>query len=200
MFFAFCFLFSCRNKNINKTALLYKTYSTKVATKELYDNVYIMSNDSINNWVKKNLRSMHDKWQIDSLICFNNKVDKVIMSINSQSYYPNSTMDDLQFFYGVKIKDQWYFFTGATAYLPRKNYQKDITTPLSFEKLHEIAMKEVFGGYLIKDEKGNWMINDKFFERMENKNQTGSGYGSCLTCKTFEEYVMYLVNLNWQKK
>lgn len=31
-------------------------------------------------------------------------------------------------------------------------YQKDITKPLSFEKLHKIALEEVFQGYLMKKE------------------------------------------------
>ena len=73
-------------------------------------------------------------------------------------------------------------------------------------------MKEVFSGYLIQKQKdaGFWknnfspeyeyVINDKFFEQMINKNRNGGGYGSCFECKTFDDYVLYLVNLNWQKK
>ncbi len=47
--------------------------------------------------------------------------------------------------------------------VPREHYQSDIYTPVSFEKLHEIAMINIFRGYLKKNEDGEWKINDAFF-------------------------------------
>ena len=58
-------------------------------------------------------------------------------------------------------------------------------------------MKEVFSNYLIKDEKGNWQINDKFFEyHFYNK-------GICADCKTeedFEKVWKYNATYQWYKK
>jgi hypothetical protein len=47
--------------------------------------------------------------------------------------------------------------------VPREHYQSEIYTPLSFEKLHELAMKNIFRGYLKKNSKDEWEINDAFF-------------------------------------
>ena len=47
--------------------------------------------------------------------------------------------------------------------VPREHYQSDIYTPVSFEKLHEIAIRNSFRGYLKKNEDGEWEINDAFF-------------------------------------
>ena len=73
-------------------------------------------------------------------------------------------MDDVEYLYGAKIKGCWYFFRGGgTMAILRKNYQKDIRSPLSFEKLHELAMNNMFRGYIKKNAAGKWEINDAFF-------------------------------------
>jgi hypothetical protein len=64
--------------------------------------------------------------------------------------YKTCNAEDLHFLYEAKISGKWYFFLGATLYLPRNMYQKDTHTPLSFAKLHEIALKEIYEGYLNK--------------------------------------------------
>jgi hypothetical protein len=67
---------------------------------------------------------------------------------------------------------------------------------LSFEKLKQIATYNIYRGYLIKDEKGNWIINDKFFSDL-------TSVAWCTDCTTQEQWdsaYMYQVNLNWQKK
>lgn len=71
--------------------------------------------------------------------------------------------DGMNYFYGVRIKGGWYFFKGPNIFLPRQYYQKDVHKPLSFSKLHEIAMQEIFNGYLIQNAKSIWEINDRFF-------------------------------------
>lgn len=51
----------------------------------------------------------------------------------------------------------------------RKHYQKDIHTPVSFGKLHDLAMEEMLSGYIKKSKAGEWKINDAFFTSlMEN--------------------------------
>lgn len=45
----------------------------------------------------------------------------------------------------------------------REHYQSDIHSPVSFEKLHELAIEEMLRGYIKKDKRGTWQINDAFF-------------------------------------
>ena len=82
----------------------------------------------------------------------------------------------------------------------REYYQKDNYTPLSWEKLNEIAMQEIFSGYLKKDQNGEWQINDGFFDDIVHKNINTTGYDECFECKTEEEYVMYMVRKNWRQR
>ena len=158
LFFIFCFLFfifcfSCKNEN-NKIIAMSTQYKeiSKGNSGVEYLLVLQEANDSLNFWIKNKI---HNPYQLDSLICFNRNNDKLVGALLSE--------DGIKFFYGVKIKNRWYFFDGATIVLLKEFYPND-AWPLSYNKLHEIAMKEVFSGYLIKDEKGNWVINDKFFE------------------------------------
>ena len=202
--FVICTCITCTNdkKYIKETRQI-NLFLEKNFGRITIDSIYECATDSIKLWQANNLQGWENEGKngegkLDSLICLNKTADRMVSAVLGRAFV--GTMDGLSFFYGVKIKERWYFFSGATIFLPREMYEKNISVPLSFEKLHEIAMKEVFSGYLIKDDKGNWIINNKFFDGMENKNQTGGGYGSCFTCKTFEEYVIYLVNLNWQKK
>lgn len=80
--------------------------------------------------------------------------------------------DGIHLLYGVKIKELWFFFRGPYIFIPREMYvSKDkVNEPLPFAKLHEIAMKEVFGGYLVKNARGKWEINESFFHEFEASN------------------------------
>ena len=55
------------------------------------------------------------------------------------------------------------FQGGGTMVILREHYQKDIHTPVSFEKLHELAMNNMFRGYVKKNNYGVWEINEAFF-------------------------------------
>jgi len=143
---------SCNDKEI----VNYEQFSRNIIGDVFYNQFSKQVNDSINLWCNRNLENYQflcvDKWELDKTICFNKEKDKCVMSLNIQCTRNTCKAEDMHFFYGVKIKDTWFFFIGATIYLPREMYQKDITKPLSFEKLHEIALKEVFSGYLKKKE------------------------------------------------
>jgi hypothetical protein len=160
--------------------------------------------DSLHIWASKNLDAYLDcklyGWQIDSLICLNSSANKCVASLLMKVDLSKSTADGVDFLYGTKIENQWYFFRGPSIHLPREYYQKDTHTPLSFEKLHEIAMKEIFSGYLKKDKASKWEINERFFDQVVPKSNepVASGFGECFTCKSQEEYVMYIVRKNWQ--
>jgi hypothetical protein len=213
-----CVCFSCENKkkDKNEETTLFKVFSRKQVTKNTYNLVYELANDSVKEWVNHNLKGYEyiriNTWRIDSLICFNQKADKCVMALCKQStFYKDQDADGITFLYGAKIMNKWYFFSGAFIVIPRKMYQKDIHTPLSFAKLHEIAMKEVFNGYLIekktKKDLGWWKnlfspeyeydLNEDFFKQMESRNLDGT-YGPFL--KSFEECVLWQVRKNWENR
>jgi len=170
-----------------------------------YWSMYNQLNDSIRNWRNHRLRwydvdSTLVQSRVDSLLCVNQQANKMITASLSRRVGKNNVMDGIVHYYGVKIDEQWYFFSGATMHIPREFHQKDIHTPLSFEKLKQIATYNIYRGYLKKNNQGEWEINEGFFSRMIPKNQTAGGYGSCFECETEEEYVLYLVQKNWQQR
>ena len=210
--FCFCLamLFSCKDKSETKQKqLLFKKYSIEIATETEYNYVYLTANDTVNSWVINNLEVAKaykvSNWRIDSLLCFNKVVNKCVLCIYRQ--YNEKVNNAIDFIFGVKINNNWYFFEGACIYIFSENYGYDPNTPLSFEKLHEIAMKEVFSGYLIEKKKdlGWWRntfapeyeyeINEDFFKQM-------TSVGFCSTCTTEEEFEQaWLGNVraNWER-
>ena len=205
----FIFLQVIACKNNSKYELLEKSkqyieFSRRYIGVDVYDTVSKDVDDSTTSWAKNNIKYWEGEiidstFQVDTLKCFNAQKDKVVTAILAKSMTSDAVMDGIHFFYGVKIKNRWYFFEGATIFLPREMYEKNISVPLSFEKLHEIAMKEIFSGYLIKDEKGNWIINDKFFDELKI-GEGGYWFSRCKTQEDYEKRVMEIVNNKWQKK
>ena len=170
-----------------------------------YNLIYRNMNDSINNWMNNGLGkyvywNSAIKYQLDSVLCVNKEWDKILTSVLLPYVKKGGVSDEIRYFYGIKIKGNWYFFGGETMVLPREYYQKDIHVPLSFEKLKQIATWNIYRSYLKKNAQGEWEINERFFSGMSNKNMTVSGYGSCFDCKTEEEYYMYLVERNWKSR
>ncbi|OXA76113.1 hypothetical protein SAMN05444397_101393 [Flavobacterium aquidurense] len=175
--FVFCLsiiFFSCTREKNNTVD--YKLSSIKIVSMVGNNKIYKQINDTVRNWIRNDIRyygpfELHKTLIIDSLLCFNKDGTKLISAKLTRHQDKNSNSDGLNYFYGVKINKRWYFFNGPYIILPREYYQKDIHTPLSFEKLHEIAMKEVFSGYLKKEDKDfwnnlfgktEWKINDDF--------------------------------------
>jgi hypothetical protein len=179
-------------------------YSLFILGRNEYRDIYNKINDSINVWKANELHyykyfDVSLGYMVDSVLCVNRSGDKLITSILLKQLLKEGLQDDIWYFYGVKIKEEWYFFDGETLVLPREYYQKNIHTPLSFDKLKQIATSNIYRRYLAKNKKGEWEINDKFFDRISNKNMN-QGYGSCFDCKTEEEYYMYLVKHNWSQR
>ncbi|MFN4957186.1 MAG: hypothetical protein ACK50M_07370 [Cyclobacteriaceae bacterium] len=192
-------------ENLKKRKEYIEFAMKEVGTKD-YLQVYSSLNDSIRTWSQNRLGyyrylgySKH--YEIDSLICFNNEKDKIIGALLMQQLLTEGVQDDIKFLYGVKLNDLWHFYSGPIVVLPREYYQKDIHTPLSWEKLHELAMTEIFSGYLRRDAAGQWQINDHFFDDIIPKNEpVARGYGECFECNTEEEYVLYRVRKNWRER
>ncbi|SDY34240.1 hypothetical protein SAMN05444397_101392 [Flavobacterium aquidurense] len=207
-----CFL-SCKDekKEIQKKASLYYEKSISASDNDTYNRVYANATDSINSWINNKLKGYANQrlnagsWRLDSLICFNSKADKCILALLTQAvFWKDTDHDNMDFFYGIKIKNKWYFFQGAGISLPREFYQKDTTKPLSFQIMHEIAMKEIFRGYLKKKDKGfwgnlfgktEWEINDRFFLELDKPRlpfetrKTAPSYYSCRDINNKKEYV-----------
>jgi len=200
----FLFMFSCNkyrkyNKkeiaDIRERAL---STSQSILGKETYFSVYQMAIDSIENWRKHELRGWryYEKtvdYQLDSVFCVNNSGDKIFFSILGRNIAKEASGDGISHFYGVKMRNTWYFFGGPYMVLPREFYQENIYTPLSFEKLKQIATFNIYRGYLKKNSKGEWEINDDFFNDIIPSNRTLEIYN----LKNEEEYVKFMVELNW---
>jgi len=170
---------------------------------EEYDLVYQMANDSIVSWAKHKLGLWKYfgnaiDYQLDQIFCVNKIGNKVFFSILRRSVESDAVLDSIWHFYGVKINGQWYFFDGAAMVLPREYYQEDIHTPLSFEKLKQIATNNIYRGYLYKNKQGEWVINDNFFSDL-----TSCAWSENWKTNTQEEWdVIYLqqVKKNWERK
>lgn len=204
LLFLLLFFISCSDKKQeNNTSKFQDTSSKTIGGESIYQSVFSNIMDTLNNWKANQLfggsvSCNYSSFRVDSLICFNKGKNKLVTCI-LESGCNEDYGDGIHFLYGAKIKSEWFIYRGAYIFLPRENYQDDIHTPLSFEKLHEIAMKEVFNGYLIKNKNGEWEVNEDFFIQMESRNPNGR-FGSCGYCQTFDEYVLYLTQMNWKKE
>ncbi len=201
----FQFLISCEPKNKNNSeidSIKMMQVSKRSISERTYYQVYGRANDSVATWIEHSLQSyLYEKsnnWSIDSLLCFNSQMDKSIMALLNQDLYPTSKNDGINVFYGVKIRDKWYFFKGPFIVLFRENYQKDIHTPLPIAKLHEIAMDNIFKGYLKKNKQsGEWEINDGFFARFYERDAYNYPF---TTQEAWEESWLKLMRENWEKR
>ncbi len=181
--FATMCLVNCTETTNNSHSYLSKSKSILNDTE--YRNVFSMITDSISLWVRNKLWSVESEYtysyKLDSLLCFNKKGDRFISCSHLYMNIDDANSDGLKAFYGEKINSKWYFFTGDYTVIPRSMVKgHDVTKPLSYEQLHEIALKEVYSGYL--DDNGE--INEEWFtKQFEN-------VGWCADCKTKEDYQM----------
>jgi hypothetical protein len=198
-------LISCEPKkrdNVEVDSIKIMQVSKQSISEKIYSEVYGRANDSVTSWIAHSLQSYlyerDNNWRIDSLLCFNTQKDKAIMALLNQDRYPTSKNDGINVFYGVKIKEKWYFFKGPFIVLIRENYQKDIHTPLPFTKLHEIAMDNIFKGYLKKNKQsGEWEINEGFFARFYERDAYNFPF---TTQEAWEESWLRLMHENWKNR
>ncbi len=141
--------------------------SKKAIGEEEYNKLYQQVSDSLNTWCSEKLPGYESIWsfsyRVDSVLCFNREKDRMVTAILGKHDRSDCEADAVDYFYGAKIKDQWYFFRGGTMVIIREHYQKDIHTPVSFAKLHELAMNNMLRGYIKKNRDGEWEVNDAFF-------------------------------------
>ena len=173
--------------------------SSNILGKETYFAIFQKANDSINNWGAHEIGfwRAHGKaieHQLDSVFCVSPSGNKIVFAILRRNVRDSGVLDGITYFYGVKIGNEWYFFKGPSLVLQREYYQDDIHTPLSFEKMKQIAASNIYRRYLTKNRQGGWEINERFFEQVIPSKGTLEIYN----LKDFEEYVKWIVGLNWK--
>ena len=202
-FLFFILLFSCNNRRLkqyNDFEIRNNSFNfSKTAIgEENYWKIYHQLNDTINNWRKYKLRGYDEDttkvdFRIDSILCFSKNRNKMIATRIGRDLC-GGVMDGIVRLYGIKIDELWYFFSGPTLFLPRKYYQDDIHTPLSFEKLKQIAASNIYRRYLTQNRQGEWEINERFFDQIIPSKRTLEIYN----LKDEEEYVKWIVGLKWE--
>lgn len=195
------FLGSCGLKNDpNKI----KDESVKVVGITAYNNVVSLINDSVNLWKLNKLQNYIEvktetRYVVDSLLCFNKKGDRLITCLLGTTLLKPPT-GGITFLYGEKINNQWYFFSGANIFIPYEMKESKDNNPFDFSQLHNIALKEIYGGYL----KSNGEINDAWFTSLFE----GAGWANWddspekiknYTRKDYEQLHLKKVRGNWSR-
>jgi hypothetical protein len=203
----FLFFISCNKyerfneKEINKRRADITKLSQSIIGEDEYNSIYAQMNDTVHLWIKDKhpLYEYYDgrrELLVDSVFCMNKTGSKIITAILRRCL-DDCVQDNIIYLYGVKIDGQWYFFGGHSLTLPREFYQKDIQTPLSFEKLKQIATDRVYRGYLIKDKNGEWKVNENFFSRFYERDAYNYPF---TTQEAWEESWLRLNRAKWKKR
>ena len=162
--YLFICLLSCsptKNESINNA---YSVSMNSIGKTEYY-NIYKKACDSIFFWSTNNLGyyqylGKSKNYNLDSLVCFSQNNDRLISCILMGNLLKEANSDGIDFFYGEKINNKWYFYSGPHIVCPRNMFKyHPINQPLSYAQLHQIALKEVYGGYL----KSDGSINEAWF-------------------------------------
>ena len=170
----------------------------------LVDELHGQINDSLNNWIEHYLYSVRlfrsQPWMLDPTICINSDRDKLLVSVNSNISDSYDSMDQLTYLYGVNIEGKWYFFFGPVQFVNREKKDNGEYRAHTHKELHEKTIKNVYRGYLKRSDDGLYEINDAFFGNMGCTDSPRPGYCQCKSCDTFEDWVLYTVKENWQKR
>jgi hypothetical protein len=162
--FVLTFLLNCTSSN--KTPLDVSLHQIGICE---YANIYNNLQDSFRLWVFLKARNVipetSHSYILDSLICFNKDKTRFIGCSHIYNSFSNGTMDDIKYVYGEKINGHWYFLRGPSLTVPRSMVSgHDIHTPLSYYQLHQIALKEIYSGYLTQKGEINEMWFTSHFE------------------------------------
>lgn len=193
----------CACNNDYKQSVIEKA-KTQIGIEEYLD-IYKKANDSINIWTANKLGyykycGKSKNCFLDSLICFNSDKTRFIGCILKQQLLKTGTADDIDYFYGEKINNNWIFFSGPNIFVPREIIEgQPLDKPLSYQQLHQVALKEVYSGYLnINGEiNENWFTNQFEGAGWVNWDDTEEKIKS-YTRKDYEQLHLKKVRNNWK--
>lgn len=174
---------SCINNDPISISNNYKIKSEAIIGSNNYIDLYKKINDTIETWVLNKFQIVEAesryRHKVDSLMCISSDSTRLITCMHIYVDLSDAVSDNLQFYYGEKINNNWFFFRGESVVILRSMIKDHLVNqPLTYQELHEVALKEVYSGYL--DRFGN--INNAWFESyFEN-------VGWCIDCKTKEDY------------
>jgi hypothetical protein len=127
--------------------------------------IYAKMCDSLKCWIMNRL-SYYQKYDseleyhIDSTLCFNKDGTRLVTCIIQKDLGKISVADGIDFFYGERINEQWYFWRSGHIVIPRSMLKSHgENKALSYELLHQIALREVYARYLTNSEE----INEEWF-------------------------------------
>lgn len=131
-----------------------------------YKRVFRLISDSIETWKLNSLPGFQEKigeseYYVDSLLCMNKSKNRLVTCLLSYNITKINPTGGISFFYGEKINNEWYFFTGDHIFIPTEMKKAKTNEPFTYLDLHEIALNEVYKGYL-KPEGG---VNDEWFTK-----------------------------------
>ena len=106
--------------------------------------------DTIQNWIDSDLDFTwglrYNNWMVDSIILIDKSNNRAI-GVLVKRCFNQAEYDDIEYLNCEKRNGKWFFFEGATMVIPRSNYQKSLTEPLSFSMLSQIGRKQLLKGY-----------------------------------------------------
>ena len=158
-----------KKKNKERNDKIVELSNITIGGHQEYEKIRQQALDSLNSWCNAELLSYRSicysrTYRLDSTVCFNGEKDRMVKAIYVKCNDPSGKTEDVSYFWGVKVNGKGYFFGGGgTMVVLREHYQKDIHQPVSFEKLHELAMEDMLRGYIKQNEAGQWEVNDAFF-------------------------------------
>jgi hypothetical protein len=154
------FLVSCSDgKSKNKDKNLSDKYLNK-NNKEIRNKLL----DTLKNWQLNNLTFIENdstKIKLDNFVCINSKGKRLIGAILSQYNHKKNLCGGINYVYGENLKEKWYFWTGSFIFIPQEmnpNFKKG--RPISFDFLHQQAIKNIFKSYLNSEGE----INENWFK------------------------------------
>lgn len=153
--------FNCQRNN---NELVLKEKCISVIGVSNYKNIIRIANDSIINWKKNNFSYLSEskgisEYTVDSLLISNKSGTRVITCLLAKTFLKPNPAGGIEFFYGERINDIWYFTRGASIFIPYEMKKSKNQLPYDYSELHQIALKEVYRGYL----KSNGEINEELF-------------------------------------
>lgn len=165
-------LVSCMNNMDTQNTI--KKRSITVVGISTYNQVLKQINDTVNSWKLNRLRDYienknESQYIVDSLLCFNTNGDRLVTCLIGKSLIKPDPTGGVTYLLGEKINNQWYFFKSGHYFIPYESKKIKDGQPFGYEELHEIALKEVYGGYL----KPQGEINESWFINLFE----GSGWG-----------------------